>query len=237
MNKPRNYRYLKGIILASLVLVFLGFLLLDIQSLFTLQTLKLYHAELQLNINQYPIESALLFISIYMISTGLSLPVAGILSLSSGAFFGLLWGTILSSTGGIIGSTTAFLLSRYLFRELVQGKYSERLLTINKGIEKDGAIYLLSLRLFPIIPYFILNLVMGVTPIRTLTYIIVSIVGMLPVTFIFVNAGTQLQRINSMDDIMSPSLIAALMLLAIFILVGHRIAANIKRKYENTFSE
>jgi uncharacterized membrane protein YdjX (TVP38/TMEM64 family) len=108
---------------------------------------------------------------------------------------------------------------------------------INKGLEKDGAVYLLSLRLFPVIPYFILNVVMGVTNIPIYTYFLVSVVGMLPVTLIFVNAGTQLQNIKSMDDVMSPSFIAAFMLLGAFILIGHKLATVIRQRYENSTME
>jgi uncharacterized membrane protein YdjX (TVP38/TMEM64 family) len=232
MIHKKNAQGLKIMGVLLLLMILIIFFSLDGETLFSLQTLKQYNIDIQQYIEHAPVQSALLFVTIYMVFTGLSLPVAGFLSLCSGAFFGLAWGTILATLGGIIGASAAFLLSRFLLRDMIQGKYSKKLHAVNRGIEKDGAIYLLSLRLFPVIPYFILNLLMGVTPIRIITYILVSIAGMLPVTFIFVNAGTQLQNIQTMDDVMSPTVITAFMLLAVFILIGNWLATKIRRRYE-----
>ena len=232
MIHKKNAQGLKIMGVLILLMILIGFFSLDANTLFSLQTLKQYNIDIQQYIEHAPVQSALLFVTIYMVSTGLSLPIAGFLSLCSGAFFGLAWGTLLATLGGIIGASVAFLLSRFLFRDVIQGKYSEKLHAVNRGMEKDCAIYLLSLRLFPVIPYFILNLLMGVTSIRMITYILVSVAGMLPVTFIFVNAGTQLQNIQTMDDVMSPTVIAAFTLLALFILIGNWFAAKIKSRYE-----
>ena len=156
------------------------------------------------------------YFAAYVAITGLSLPGAAIMTLAGGAVFGLLWGTVLVSLASTLGATVAFIVSRYILREGIQRRYGDRLKAINAGIERDGAFYLFTLRLVPAFPFFIINLVMGLTPMRTLTFALVSQLGMLPGTIVFVNAGTQLARIDSLQGILSPALIGSFVLLGLF---------------------
>ena len=161
----------------------------------------------------------LIFFLTYVLVTGLSLPAASILTLAGGAVFGVLIGTVLVSFASTIGATLAFLASRFLFRDFIQNRFADKLQIINQGIEKDGAFYLFTLRLVPVFPFFIINLVMGLTPIRTLTFALVSQIGMLAATIVYVNAGTQLAKVNGLGDILSPQLIASFVLLGVFPLI------------------
>jgi dihydrolipoamide dehydrogenase len=163
-----------------------------------------------------PLQSILIFFVIYVLTTSFSIPGASILSLLAGAIFGLLLGSVLVIFSATIGATVAFWLSRYLLGNTVQERYADKLKTINKGVKKDGAFYLLTLRLLPIFPFFIINVLMGLTPIRTITYIVTSFFGMLAGTMIYVNVGTQLANLESINGILTPKIWGALILLAIF---------------------
>jgi len=144
------------------------------------------------------------------------------MTLTGGAIFGLLKGTLLVSFASTIGATLAFLASRYLFRKSLQQRFATRLQVINQGIEKDGAFYLFTLRLVPAFPFFIINIVMGLTPIKTLTFFLVSQIGMLAGTIVYVNAGTQLAQIGTLKDIFSPELIISFTLLGVFPLISKK---------------
>ena len=162
-------------------------------------------------------ENALLAIGaytgVYILSTALSLPGAALLTLLGGALFGLVTGTILVSFASTIGATLAFLVSRLLLRDFVQGKFGHYLKPFNEGIKKDGALYLFTLRLIPAFPFFVINLVMGLTPMKTIPFFFVSQIGMLAGTIVFVNAGTQLAQIESLSGILSPKIIFSFVLL------------------------
>ncbi len=164
--------------------------------------------------------SALLFTLLYTLMAALSLPGAAIFTLAGGALFGLGLGVVLVSIASTIGATLAFLIARFLLYDWVQQRFGERLKAINGGIEKDGAFYLFSLRLVPVFPFFVINLLMGLTPISTRTYFGVSWLGMLPATIVYVYAGTQLAGIDSLNDILSPGLVTAFVLLGIFPLLA-----------------
>lgn len=144
------------------------------------------------------------------------------MTLAAGAIFGLLAGTIIVSFASTIGATIAFLASRYLFRDLVQNRFQDKLRVINDGVEKDGAFYLFTLRLVPVFPFFVINLLMGLTPIRTATYAFVSQAGMLAATIVYVNAGTQLGKIEEAGDILSPALLASFVILGLFPLIAKK---------------
>jgi uncharacterized membrane protein YdjX (TVP38/TMEM64 family) len=137
-----------------------------------------------------PLQSILFFFVVYVLATSFSIPGASILSLLAGAIFGLLLGSVLVIFAATIGATVAFWLSRYLLGNTIQERYADKLKTINEGVKKDGAFYLLTLRLLPIFPFFIINVLMGLTPMRTLTYVVTSFFGMLAGTIIYVNVGT-----------------------------------------------
>ncbi len=169
---------------------------------------------------------------LYVIVTALSLPGAAVMTLAGGALFGFLPALIVVSFASTIGATLAFLVSRFLLRDWVQGKFRKRLKALNAGIEKDGGFYLFTLRLVPIFPFFVINLAMGLTPMRTLTYYWVSQVGMLPGTAVYVNAGTQLGQIETVGGILSPQLILSFALLGLFPLVARKgVDIMKKRRY------
>lgn len=151
------------------------------------------------------------------------------MTVAGGMIFGLYIGTLLCSFASTIGATCAFLAARFLFQERLQEKFSNRLVAINKGIEKDGAFYLFTLRLVPAFPFFMVNLVMGLTPMKTLTFFLISQVGMLAGTIIYVYAGTQLSQIKSMQDIISGKLLFAFILLGLFPLLSKKIIEAINK--------
>ena len=169
------------------------------------------------------------FFLLYVAVTGLSIPGAAIMSLVAGALFGVVLGTIIVSFASTMGATLAFLSSRYLLRDWVQGNFGERLRAVDDGLEKDGAFYLFTLRLIPVFPFFVINLLMGLTRIKTGTFFWVSQIGMLPATIVFVNAGTQISRIESTAGLLSPTLIASFVALAFFPWAAKGIVAVVKR--------
>lgn len=177
-----------------------------------------------------PIKTAALFFALYIVITGLSLPGAALMTLVAGAIFGLLWGTIIVSFASTLGATTAFLLARFILRESIQSRFGKYLNTINKGIEQDGAFYLFTLRLVPLFPFFAVNLVMALTPIRLLSFMFVSQVGMLAGTMVYVNAGTQIAKIETLKDIISPQLLLAFALLGVFPLIAKKIVDAFEHK-------
>lgn len=164
-----------------------------------------------------------LFFLVYVAVTGASLPVATILSLVAGALFGRWLGTSLVSLAATLGATLAFLSSRWLLRDWVQRRFAKALAPLNRGIERDGAYYLFTLRLVPLVPFFLINLGMGLTPMRVSTFALVSWVGMLPGTFLYVNAGTALATMAEPADILSPTVLVSLALLGIVPLALHKL--------------
>lgn len=168
---------------------------------------------------------------IYVIVVALSLPGATIMSLAIGALFGFWMGTLLVSFASTIGATLAFLAARYVLRDMVQQRFCDRLKGVNEGMAKDGALYLFMLRLVPIFPFFLINLLMGLTHIRTATFYWVSQLGMLAGTLVYVNAGTQLARIDSLSGILSPAVLLSFALLGVFPLLAKRIAQAIQQRH------
>ena len=177
-----------------------------------------------------PFQSIIIFFVVYVLVTSFSIPGASILSLLAGAIFGLLLGSILVIFAATIGATIAFWLARYLIGNTIQERYADKLKTINAGVEKDGAFYLLTLRLIPIFPFFIINVLMGLTPIRTITYVLTSFFGMLAGTVIYVNVGTQLANLESVGGILTPKIWGAFILLAIFPWIAKFIIKTIKNR-------
>lgn len=169
-----------------------------------------------------PVETLATFFALYVAVTALSLPGAAIMTLAAGALFGLLTGTVLVSFASTLGATLAFLASRFLFHDLVQKRFGSYMKKINEGVERDGAFYLFGLRLVPAFPFFVINLVMGLLPLRTWTFYWVSQVGMLAGTIVYVNAGTQLASIDSLGGLLSPALIASFAVLGLFPLIARK---------------
>src|SRR5712671_2924290 len=170
--------------------------------------------------NANPILFGALFFAVYVLVTGASLPGAAIMTLAAGALFGLLWGVVLVSFASAIGATIAFVVARYVLRDFVRRRFEKQSSAVDAGMQKDGAFYLLALRLVPIFPFFLVNLAMGLTAIRVTTFYWVSQLGMLPGTIVYVNAGTQLGEIKTLSDVASPALLGSFALLGIFPLLA-----------------
>ncbi|MCU7933816.1 MAG: FAD-dependent oxidoreductase [Candidatus Thiodiazotropha sp. (ex Dulcina madagascariensis)] len=220
----------KLIVLLLVALLLALFFLFDLDSYLTFDYLKSQRDALIAWKTSQPILATILFFIVYVAVTALSLPGAAIMTLAVGAVFGLLWGLLLVSFASSIGATLAFLIARFLLRDTVQSRYGDRLKAINDGMQKDGAFYLFTLRLVPIFPFFIINLLMGLTPIRTLTYYWVSQVGMLAGTLVYVNAGTQLATLESASGILSPGLIGSFVLLGFFPLLAKKLVSLLKQQ-------
>ena len=218
-----------------LSLAILGFFIfrqdiLDILAQLNLQSLKDNYASLKIYFNDRPFQSSLVYVAIYILVTALSLPGAVILTLAGGAIFGLWWGIILVSFSSTLGATAAFLLTRYFFRNYIRSRFGDKLTTINEGIKKDGAFYLFTLRLIPVFPFFVINVLMALTALKTWTFYWVSQLGMLLGTVIYVNAGTQLATLNSTGDILSIDLIISLCVVGLLPITAKLFIGIIRRK-------
>jgi pyruvate/2-oxoglutarate dehydrogenase complex dihydrolipoamide dehydrogenase (E3) component/uncharacterized membrane protein YdjX (TVP38/TMEM64 family) len=218
-----------GLLLVLLVAV-AAFFIFDFGDYLTLANLKARQSELADFVAQRPLLAIGGFFLLYVAVTALSLPGAAIMTLAAGAIFGLLLGTLIVSFASAIGASLAFLSSRYLLRDWVQARFGKRVEAIDRGIEKDGAFYLLTLRLIPAFPFFLINLAMGLTGMRLPTFTVVSQVGMLAGTVVFVNAGTQLAQIESTSDILSPALIGSFVLLGLFPLLAKFVLGRLRRR-------
>ena len=218
---------------ATLVLVLLGaiiaYFVFDLGAILSLENFKASQADIVAAKDANPVLYLSGFFILYVAVTGLSIPGAAIMSLIAGALFGVLMGTIIVSFASTIGATLAFLSARFVLLDWVQGKFGERLRAIDEGLEKDGAFYLFTLRLIPVFPFFVINLLMGLTRIKTRTFFWVSQLGMLPATIVFVNAGTQISRIESTSGLLSPTLIVSFVALALFPWAAKAIVALVKR--------
>ena len=221
---------LKQIIILVIVGVLGVFFYLDFSQYLSLEHIK----EQQTNFLEFYKENTLLamgaFTGVYIVSTALSLPGAVLLTLLGGALFGLLVGTILVSFSSSIGATLAFFVSRLLLRDWVQNKFCSYLKSFNDGVQKDGGFYLFTLRLIPAVPFFVINLVMGLTPMKAITFYGVSQLGMLAGTVVFVNAGTQLAQLDSLSGILSPEIIFSFVLLGIFPFLARKLVGFYKER-------
>jgi len=201
------------LIVAAAAALFFG---LGLNDYLTLEYVKGRQAELSEFHRQSPLMAAALFFALYLIVTAVSLPGAAILTLAGGGLFGLVQGTVLVSFASSLGATLAFLISRYVFREGVQTRFAKQLKAVDAGVAKDGGFYLFTLRLIPVFPFFLINILMGLTALRARTFYWVSQVGMLPGTVVYVNAGTQLAEVEGLGDIASPALLASFAMLGVF---------------------
>jgi len=216
------------IMLISMGLLIGSFFYFGLGEYLTLESLKAQQIAIEHYRAANPMFSVVWYVSVYILVTALSLPGATILTLAGAAVFGLLWGTIIVSFASTMGATLAFLAARFLFRDSVESKFGERLNAINEGIARDGTFYLLSLRLVPLFPFFMINMLMGLTSMKTWTFYWVSQVGMLAGTIVYVNAGTQLASIESLSDILSPALLASFALLGVFPMIAKKIVDSIQ---------
>ena len=188
--------------------------------LLTLDALKASRDALQARVAAQPLGTAALFFAVYVAAAALSIPGAVILTLAAGALFGLGWGLLLVSFASSLGALLAFLAARYLLRDTIQARFGTALAPINEGVKKDGIFYLLTLRLVPLFPFWLVNLLMGLTPMGAERFYVVSQLGMLAGTVVYVNAGTQLAAIQSPGDILSPGLLGSFVLLGLFPLLA-----------------
>ncbi|WAG08588.1 FAD-dependent oxidoreductase [Aeromonas jandaei] len=208
----KSSRLLLVLVMGCLIGAFFAF---DLGHYLSLPQLQARQVELAALVDRHFVSAALLFVAVYVVSTALSLPGASLLTLAGSAVFGVVWGLLLVSFASSIGATLAFLSARFLLRDWVERRFGDKLASLQAGMKKEGALYLLSLRLIPIFPFFLVNLLMGLTPIRVSTYYWVSQLGMLPGTFVYVLAGSELANLTSTGNILSPGLMVALTLLGL----------------------
>jgi uncharacterized membrane protein YdjX (TVP38/TMEM64 family) len=216
-EQEMNNKILQRVGIVVVIVIIIGaFKFLGLSQYLTLSYLK----ESQQNFATLYADNQIVVIASYMMIyisvTALSLPGAAVLTLAGGGLFGLIAGTIIVSFASSIGATAACFVARFLLREWVQNKFGDKLKAVNKGIDEEGAFYLFSLRLVPIFPFFIINLVMGLTKMRLVTFYWVSQVGMLAGTIVYVNAGKELAKIDSLTGILSPNLIVSFVILGLF---------------------
>jgi len=223
-------KYGRILLLLVIALAIGAFFLFDLGQYLTLANLKARQSELAAFVAANPLAAVAAFFLLYVAVTALSLPGAAIMTLAAGAIFGLWEGTLIVSFASTIGASLAFLSSRYLLRDWVKARFGGRVEAIDRGIAKDGAFYLLTLRLIPAFPFFLINLAMGLTAMRLITFALVSQVGMLPGTIVYVNAGTQLAAIESLGGILSPALLGSFVLLGLFPLLAKAAVGWWKRR-------
>ncbi len=224
MNKPKLFFAIA--VLGCLVLFFA----LDLDAYFTLGSFNSKRDAIHAYCTAHPWQSAVVFIAIYLALAALALPGTLLMTVVAGDLFGLFFGTVLISSASTLAATFPFLAGRYLWRDAVRRHFGPQLASIDAAIAKNGAYYLFSLRLLPISPFLVVNLVMGLTSISTSTYIVVSQLGMLLGTIVLVNAGTHIGRIASLSDLLSGELIASLVLLAAFPLCAKRLVEYIRAR-------
>ena len=193
-----------------------SFFVFRLDQYLTLEKLKAYYSVFDSYYHTNRLFVLSVFFLAYIVITAASLPGAAVMTLFAGALFGLIFGTVIVSFASAIGATLAFLSSRVIIGDYIQNKYGDQLKKINSGIEKDGWVYLMTLRLTPVFPFFVVNLLMGLTKMSVVQYYIVSQIAMLPGTVVFVYAGQTLSELNSVQDILSPNVLIAFFVLAVF---------------------
>ncbi|WP_286742155.1 FAD-dependent oxidoreductase [Aquabacterium sp. UBA2148] len=220
----------RAFILAAVVAAIALFFITGLHEQLTLQGIQASLGQLTAWRDASPVQTALLFTAAYIAATALSLPGAAVLTLAAGALFGLGWGTVIVSFASSIGALLAFLVSRYLLRDMVQQRFGQRLQALNDGVAREGAFYLFTLRLVPIFPFFLVNLLMGLTPMPAWRFYWVSQVGMLAGTAVYVNAGTQLAQMDGVSGILTPGFLMASALLGVFPLLAKKAVGWYQRR-------
>ena len=226
-NKTRNRIIIACLIIVGIVL----FRYFELGQYLTLDYIKASQEKFQALYQTHRFLVVAAYMVIYIAVTGLSLPGAAVLTLAGGGLFGLVVGTVAISFASTIGATLACFVSRFLLRDWVQNKFGDKLITINAGIEKEGAFYLFSLRLVPIFPFFVINLLMGLTRMRLFTFYWVSQIGMLAGTVVYVNAGKELAKIESLSGIVSPGVLASFIVLGLFPITVKKLLALYKKRF------
>lgn len=222
-----NHR--KAALVLLLGLVIAAYFIFDLGQYLNLATLKARQAGIEEFRAEHPVFGIAVYFAIYIAVTALSLPGAALLTLAGGAIFGLLWGTLIVSFASTIGATAAFLISRFLLRDWVAERFGQRLAAIDQGVKREGSFYLFTLRLVPAFPFFLINLLLGLTAMPARTFYWVSQLGMLAGTVVYVNAGTQLARLESLSGILSPALLGSFVLLGMFPLLARKLLEIVRR--------
>ena len=220
----------KLFILLAVIAAAIAFFVFDLGRFFSLAYIKQSQQTFSELYNARPVFITAVFFAIYVVITALSLPGAAIMTLAAGASFGLVWGTVVVSFASTLGATLAMLIARYVLQDSIEKRFGAKLADVNKGIEKEGAFYLFTLRLLPLIPFFVLNVLIGLTKMKTWTYFWVSQLGMLAGTIAYVNAGTEIAKIDSLRSILSPGLIGSFVLLGLFPLLMKKVLAIYKKR-------
>lgn len=220
----------RALVLLVVAALIAAFLILDLQHYLSLDHLKQQQEAFEAFRARHPAASVALFAGLYILITALSLPGAAVMTLAGAALLGFWTALVVVSFASTIGATLAFIVARFLLHDAVQSRLGDKLKAINEGIRHDGAFYLFGLRLVPVFPFFVINLVMGLTPIRTRTFYWVSQLGMLPGTVVYVNAGTALGKVESAGDILSPGLLLSFTLLGLFPLLAKWLLGAFKRR-------
>jgi pyruvate/2-oxoglutarate dehydrogenase complex dihydrolipoamide dehydrogenase (E3) component/uncharacterized membrane protein YdjX (TVP38/TMEM64 family) len=218
------------VILTAIAAAVIAYYALDLGQYLNLEYLKDSQQSFRDYYSAYPVQAVALYFAIYVLVTGLSLPGATIVTLAGGALFGVVTGTLIVSFASAMGATLAFLMSRHLLREPVKRRFRKQFDALDEGVRRDGVFYLITLRLVPIFPFFVVNLLMGLTAMRTWTYYWASQLGMLAGTVVYVNAGTQLGQINSLGDIASPGILVSLAILGLFPLLAKKTVDVVRRR-------
>ncbi len=216
MTMPKDKRKNKIILIIAIFLIVGLMIYIGPEKYLNLEFIKSKLIQLHAYKEANPLLTILIFSGIYIVVAAASIPGALVLTLCSGALFGFVVGSMVALVSATIGATIAFLVVRYLFDDWAQERMGNRVTKIRDSFRKEGALYLFSLRLVPVFPFFAVNLLMGLTSIKTTTYIFASLIGMAPGSMVFVNAGTQIARLDSLEGLLSPGLIAAFILLAVF---------------------
>jgi len=226
----------KIIIAVIFVALIAAFFIFDLGQYFSLDYLKEQKDALNQFYNDNPFLMLAIFLLIYIAVAALALPAATLLTVAGGALFGFWTGLIVVSFASSIGATIAFLLTRYLFHDAIQAKFGDRLKAINDGIEREGAFYVFGLRLVPLFPFVVVNSVLGLTKLKTITFYWASQLGMLAGTAVYVNAGTQLAEIETLGDIASPKLILSFAMLGLFPIIAKQIMNFLQRNKDTNAS-
>ncbi|MFO8112902.1 MAG: VTT domain-containing protein [Desulfosalsimonadaceae bacterium] len=229
MTAPARQAYYKLAAALLILLALAAFFWFELYRYISLERLKDYQAVLSELYAENPVLTIGAYVGAYTAIAAFSLPAIVILSIAGGAIFGLAAGTVAASFSSAAGATITFLAARFLFRDYVQKRYAKSLATANREVAKNGGLYLLTMRMVQVIPSFFVNILMALTPIKTSLFFIVTQIGMLPGIFVYVNAGTQLASIESIDDILSFNLIASLALIGALPWIGKGMAATLRK--------
>ena len=225
-------RLIVRLVLGLLVAGLLAVLAVRVLPFLSLASLGMHQRELSTYGAAHPFGLATIFVALYVAFAALPLPGAEILTIAAGALFGLVEGTVLVSFASSIGATLAFLLSRWVLRDMVQRRFAAKMTVLSRGIEKEGAFYLFAMRLIPMIPFFLVNLLMGLTMLRPLTFFWVSQIGMLPATIAYVNAGLQLGQVRSMSGILSPQVLLSFAALGLLPLAARYLVGALRARVD-----